>query len=53
VQIARDANDFIAAAMLAYTSPDHALIERGIELAQASSWDAIVAQMRARMIGMI
>jgi glycosyltransferase involved in cell wall biosynthesis len=51
VQVARDADEFIAATMLAYTSPDRALIDRGIELARASSWDAIVAQMRARMVG--
>ena len=51
VRVARDVDDFIAAAMLACTSPDRALIDRGIQLAQASSWDAIVAQMRARMIG--
>jgi glycosyltransferase involved in cell wall biosynthesis len=51
VQVALDADEFIAATMLAYTSPDCALIDRGIELARSSSWDAIVAQMRARMVG--
>jgi glycosyltransferase involved in cell wall biosynthesis len=53
VQVARNADEFIGAVKVAYTSPDPARIAQGIQLAQDSSWDAIVAQMRERMVGVL
>lgn len=51
VHIARDTDEFVAAAVKLCASPDQARIEQGVALANSSSWDSIVAQIRACVIG--
>ena len=46
VAVAHSIDEFIEAARKASESPDRALIDRGIALAEASSWDRTVASMR-------
>ncbi len=46
VEIAKTAEEFVAAAERALHSPDRQRIERGIEKARASSWEATVATMQ-------
>ena len=46
VRVARSAEEFVAAAHAAAAAPDAAMIERGIRMAQSSSWEAVVQQMR-------
>jgi len=46
VRVARGHEEFVAAARAAVAAPDAAMIERGIRMAQSSSWEAIVARMR-------
>jgi len=46
VRVARSAEEFVAAARAAAAAPDAAMIERGIRMAQNSSWEAIVQHMR-------
>jgi len=47
VQIAHTPAAFVAACVRGVTTPDPALIARGIERAAASSWDRIVCRMHA------
>jgi glycosyltransferase involved in cell wall biosynthesis len=46
VRVAQSAEEFVAAAHAAAATPDAAMIERGIRMAQSSSWESIVQQMR-------
>jgi len=46
VAVAHSIDEFIEAAHNASESPDRALIDRGIALAEASSWERTVASMR-------
>jgi glycosyltransferase involved in cell wall biosynthesis len=50
VAIADTHDDFIGAVANAYRRTDQRAIERGIDKASASSWDAIVASMRGHII---
>lgn len=51
VHVARDADEFVAAAAKLCGSPDEARIDQGVALANRSSWDSIVAQIRTCFIG--
>ncbi len=46
VDIAKNADEFVAAAQRALESPDRARIQKGLELAQQSSWESTVAEMQ-------
>jgi glycosyltransferase involved in cell wall biosynthesis len=46
VHIARNAEEFVAAAQKALENPDHERIQRGLELARQSSWENTVLQMQ-------
>lgn len=52
VQVAGDADAFVRLVAKAARAPDPARIAAGIALAHAASWDSIVAQMRAHMLGL-
>ncbi|HWJ24622.1 MAG TPA: glycosyltransferase [Gemmatimonadaceae bacterium] len=46
VRVARDAEEFVAAAGEMAAAPDAAMIARGIERARAASWESIVEHMQ-------
>jgi glycosyltransferase involved in cell wall biosynthesis len=50
VAVAHDAVEFVRHVKRLLEARDEALIQRGIEVAAGSSWDAIVLQMRSRML---
>jgi glycosyltransferase involved in cell wall biosynthesis len=45
VTVAESADDFVTATALALSSPDAAMIARGVEQARANTWESIVARM--------
>ena len=51
VHVAHDADEFVAAAAALCVSGDLARIAEGVALANSSSWDSIVAQMRGCVLG--
>ncbi|HEX2723431.1 MAG TPA: glycosyltransferase [Gemmatimonadaceae bacterium] len=46
VTISRDIDEFVRAVMNATREPDESLLREGIRMAEASSWESIVSQMR-------
>ena len=46
VTVAADRDEFVSAAIDAAANPSEAMINKGVEMAQASSWENIVTQMQ-------